>query len=94
MLRLVSLQLVALVILPGLSWADAPVSSGTAGALERSAVQSAGPGSSNAEFDPVQNADGQFQLRWLFPFYDFGDVSKELDVLPVEQQTNKNVTFE
>lgn len=64
--------------------ADAPVSSGTEGAIERTAVQSAGPGSRSSQFDPVERSRGQLQLRWLFQFYEFGDVSEELNVLPVE----------
>jgi hypothetical protein len=70
---------------PRAALADAPVSSGTTGALERLSVQSAGPGSANAQFDPVQDSNGQFQLRWLFQFYEFGDLSQELDILPVER---------
>ncbi|MCP4503273.1 MAG: hypothetical protein GY822_25325 [Deltaproteobacteria bacterium] len=58
------------------AYADAPVSIGTDGAIERATLNAAGPGSKNVQFDPVgQKEESKFGLQLRIPFLPLGDVS-------------------
>ena len=67
------------------SWsarADVPVSAGTTGALQRSTIAAAGPGSEHPEFDPIQDPEpGRLSFHFRFPFFQFGDIDKAGDVI-------------
>ena len=64
--------------------ADAPVSLGNQGSLQRAQLtQGATRGSSSASFGtPQSNADSLFSIRWRFPLYVAGDEADNVDTTP------------